>query len=145
MAFRFTLAAVLRFRESVEKREEMALQKVLMQMAQVRRTIESLTAQIERAHKLRHDAMQNPQTAFELRAMLAHAEVAAERRTQLIVALKELDEKRHAQMNAYQAAHRNRQMLSEMAVRQRDAWELEHARAQQKFVDDIFASRSRFN
>jgi flagellar biosynthesis chaperone FliJ len=33
-------------------------------------------------------------------------------------------------------------MLSDMEERQRDAYELERTRSEQKFVDDIFAARA---
>ena len=54
-----------------------------------------------------------------------------------------MERRREVQMQAYHAAHRDRQMLSEMASRRRDEYEQEQARAQQKSVDDIFAARAR--
>ena len=46
MGFRFTLDSVLRFREGIEKREELALQKVQFEVSRVRRRIEELTEEL---------------------------------------------------------------------------------------------------
>ena len=49
MGFRFTFASVLRFREGIEKSEELALQKVQFEVARVRRRIDELTEDMTRA------------------------------------------------------------------------------------------------
>ena len=141
MGFQFSLATVLRFRESVEKREELNLQKVLVEIATTRRTIEKLTAHIEALQKARNEAMQKSIAALHLQSMLNETNTAIARRKALIQSLDALEQKRRAQMDVYQLAHRNRQMLSDMSIRQRDAYDQERARAEQKFLDDIFAAR----
>jgi flagellar FliJ protein len=145
MAFRFSLATVLRFRESVEKREELALQKILLEMARVRREIERITADIAAAHEARNRAMQNPLPASHVQGMLNDAEVAKERRKNLLQALAGLEKQHQLQTQKYQASHRDRQMLSDMRARKQDVYEQERARATQKFLDDIFAARSHRN
>jgi len=142
MAFRFSLATVLRFRESVERREELALQKIIMEIARVRIEIERLTGEIALAQAAINKSLQKPISAYHLQGLLNAANAIVDRKRALIESLAPLERKRAAQMKAYQAAHRDRQMLSEMATRQRDVYELAQARAQQKFLDDIFASRA---
>jgi len=142
MAFRFSLATVLRFRESLEKREELALQKLLMEMAGVHRDIENLTEEIARAEAARYDAMQQPLLAFRLQGMLLEIQIAIQKKAALIESLARLDQQRKAQTAKYQAVHRDRQMLSDMSTRLRDAYERECNRAQQKFLDDVFAARA---
>lgn len=142
MAFRFTLATVLRFRESVEKREELALQRTLLEIAHVRREIEQITTAIVMAHNTRNQAMQNPVPASHLIGMLNDVEAAKERKKNLLQALAALEQQHRLQAAKYQAAHRDRQMLSDMKAKKRDAYEQERARATQKFLDDIFAARS---
>src|ERR1700729_1989708 len=114
MGFQFSLATVLRFRESVEKREELNLQKVLVEIATTRRTIEKLTAHIEALQKARNEAMQKSIAALHLQSMLNETNTAIARRKALIQSLDALEQKRRAQMDLYQLAHRNRQMLSDM-------------------------------
>jgi len=142
MGFRFSLAAVLRFRESVEKREELALQKLLLEMSRIRREIERLNAEIVRAHQARNQAMQTPLAAVHLQSMLKEIDTIADRRKALIASLANLDREREIQTKKYQAAHRDRQMLSDMQAKQLDVYEQERTRAQQKFLDDIFAARA---
>lgn len=145
MAFRFTLATVLRFRESVEKREELSLQRILLEMARVQREIEQISNAIVTAQAAREQAMLNPLPASHLHGMLNDAEAAVERKKKLIQALAALEHQHRLQATKYQAAHRDRQMLSDMKAKKRDAYEQERARATQKFLDDIFAARSMRN
>lgn len=142
MAFRFSLATVLRFRESVEKREELALQKLLLEMARVRRQIEQATEEIAAAQTARNNAMRQALPALQLQSMIYDANLAVDRRKALLSSLEALDQQRIAQTDVYQTAHRDRQMLSDMATRQRDAYDQERARAEQRFLDDIFAVRA---
>jgi len=55
MGFRFPLASVLQFRESIEKREELALQKVQFEVARVRRRIDELTEELAKASDEREE------------------------------------------------------------------------------------------
>jgi flagellar export protein FliJ len=142
MAFRFTLATVLRFRESVEKREELALQKIILEIARRRIEIERQTEEIAAAQEAINRTMQKPISAYHLQGMLNAANLIVDRKKALVESLVPLERKREMQMKAYQAAHRDRQMLSDMARRQREAYEQTQARAQQKFLDDIFAARA---
>jgi flagellar export protein FliJ len=142
MAFRFSLAAVLRFRESVEKREELALQKIILEIARTRIEIERQTEEIGAAQEAINKAMQKPISAYHLQGLLNAVSVIVNRKKALVESLVPLERKREMQMKAYQAAHRDRQMLSDMATRQRGAYEQAQARAQQKFLDDIFAARA---
>jgi flagellar FliJ protein len=142
MAFRFPLATVLRFRQSIERREERALQQVLLEIAQARRKIEQLTRDLTNAERAREAALLNTISSFELQSMLTEAKVLTDRRRTLIESLGPLEERRIKQMNAYKAAHRDRQILSDMAIREREAWEVARDRAQQKQLDDIFAARA---
>jgi flagellar export protein FliJ len=143
MAHRFSLASVLRFRESVEQQEELALRKLQLETAGAQRSVEQATMEIAIAQQTRERAMQQPIPAAQLQAMLRAAEAAIERKKKLLAILHKLEEQRAEQMRRYQAAHRDRQMLTDLADRQQDAHELRQVKAQQKMVDDLFASRHR--
>jgi flagellar export protein FliJ len=141
MAFRFSLASVLRFRESLERRDELALQKVQMQIAQTRLALEELSAQIAQAQQARDQAMREPVPGAHLQMMVRAAEAAAQQKRVLILNLDTLEKLREERIQAYQAAHRQRQMLSDVETRQRDAYENQRARQQQKFLDDVYVAR----
>lgn len=142
MGFRFPLETVLRVRESLEKREEAALQQILAEMARVRRSMDEQEQRILSLYKQKEEAMRRPTEAFRLQSMIAEAAAAVEQRALLTQTLAGLEQQRQERLTAYQNAHRNRQMLTDMRTRQRDEWQEKLARAQQKFLDDIFAARS---
>jgi len=141
MAFRFPLATVLRVRESIEHREERALQRIQLEMARILRQIEELSSEIAKAHDAQEVALQRPIPAGRLHSLLWEAQVAAERRKALFPVLKALEQQRDAQLKVYQAAHRSHETLISMLHEQRSAYELEQARTQQKYLDDIFMAR----
>jgi hypothetical protein len=66
---------------------------------------------------------------------------AVETRKQLFTALQGLEQQRQKQMKVYQAAHRDHETMINLFKQQRDAYEMEQARAQQKYLDDIFMAR----
>lgn len=142
MAFRFTLASVLGFRESIERREELTLTKIQLEMARVQREIEQADAELAAGQRMREESLRQPIPAAQLQSMVLAAETVAERKKNLLEALSALEQKRGEQMRAYQAAHRARQVLSDLRAQQREAWEQDQARAQQKTLDDLFAARS---
>jgi len=141
MAFRFSLATVLRVRESIEKREERALQRIQLEMARVSRQIEELNAGIARVHAARERALQQPIPAGHLHSMLWETQAAVEGKKFLFSRLQALEQERLQQMKVYQAAHRDHETMINMQREQRSVYELEQARAQQKYLDDIFMAR----
>jgi flagellar export protein FliJ len=141
MGFHFSLDTVLRFRESVEQKEELALRQIQLEIAGLRRTIQDVTAAIAHAQKARDKAMRQTMPAAHLQAMVSEAEAAVERKKKLVASLEELEQQHAEQLKEWQAAHRKRQMLSDMEARQFDAYELEQVKAQQKRLDDLFGSR----
>ena len=142
MAFRFPLAILLRFRQSVERREELALQRISHEIVQCQRKIDQLDARIAEAERARTEALKQPISAFQLQSMLSDARLAVESRRTLIDLLVPLEKKRIEQLAVYQAALRDRKILSELESKRLEAYKIEKERTQQKQVDDIFAARA---
>lgn len=141
MAFRFTLEQVLRVRESIERREELALQRAEFEVACVKRRIEELTQELAAASRRRDEALQEPMQAYLLQGMDAEINAALEARQQSIEKLKVVQAQRDQQRAIYQVAHNGRQMLTDFRKQQRIEYELEEVKAQQKKIDDLFAAR----
>ncbi len=141
MPFRFPLASVLRVRESVEKREEVALQKAHLDVARVRRSLDELTGELARACEERDHALLRTIQANRLRAMEFEIKAAIEAKQTLLNTLETLRHKRDIQMKLYMKAHSERQMLTDLLTQQRSSYEHEQLRIQQKRLDDIVASR----
>lgn len=141
MAFEFSLATVLRVRESIEEREERALQKIQMEIGLALHQLEELTAAIAGAHAAREQAMRQPMAAVHMQSMLENTASAEASRMTLLQQLEVLEQARAEQMRRYHAAHRDRETLTEMLNQQREAYELEQVRMEQKQLDDIFVAR----
>ena len=141
MPFRFPLAAVLMVRENAEQREERALKKIQLELAHLNRQLEELNAQIAKAHDAREQSMREPIPAFQLQAYLTQLEQAAEKKKILLHHLQNLRFELDRQMKVYQACHRDREALSNMFEKQREAYDQEQTREQQKQLDDMFMSR----
>ena len=141
MPFRFPLATVLRVRESLEKREERALQKIQLEMARVSHQIEELTARIAKSHVAREQAMAQPIPARDLHTLLWEVQAAGEKKKALHHDLQILEQQRNEQIKVYREAHRDRETMTDMSNKQRDLYEQEQARTQQKSLDDIFIAR----
>lgn len=141
MAFRFPLATVLRIRESIEKREENTLQVIQLEMARVARQIEELNVAVAQAHARQNQALREPMPAGELHATLDGIEAAAAAKGVLLVTLQGLEQQRLKQMLIYQAAHRDHETMINLYKEQRDLYERDESRREQKYLDDIFMSR----
>jgi flagellar export protein FliJ len=141
MAYRFPLAAVLRLRESIETREERSLQSIQMEIVRVSRTIEELTAAIANAREAQERIMRQPAPAGHLHSVLWECQSAAHKRNALLNQLDSLKKRHGEQMQVYRAAHRDREMLSDLHARNKQAYEVEQARTQQKQMDDLFGAR----
>jgi flagellar export protein FliJ len=142
MAFRFPLATIMRLRQSLERREELALKTISAEVAQCKQNIEQLTAEIVEANKAREKTLLQATPAFQLQSMLSEVQQTADARRLLADSLVSLEQSRMKQLVAYRAAIRDRQILSDLEGRQRKEYELERDRLQQKQIDDIFAARA---
>ncbi len=142
MGFRFSLAPVLRLREGLEKREELALHKVELEVAMVKRRIDRLTEELAQASNEREEALQKWMRAAQLKNLQDEMNASVELRRNLLETLVELKNKREIQMNVYQAARVDRRILSDLRKQKLGAWEQDQLRNQQKQLDDMFAARS---
>jgi flagellar export protein FliJ len=141
MGFRFSLAAVLRLRESIEKREELLLQTLQMGIAQLRRRIELLTNEIEESGQRLHQAMERPLEAWQIQQDISELNRAIEARQDLLLELEVALQKQKEQLKIYRVAIKERQTLTEMRAEKRAEYDLRQQRLQQRFLDDLFAAR----
>ncbi len=141
MGFRFPLVSVLRVRESIEKREELALQLIQFEVSRVRRRIDELTEELAKADDEREEALQKWMQACRLRNLQDEMNAALEARQTLSDTLATLKSQRETQLKIYQAARVDRRILTDLFKQQRNAWEQSQDRIEQKRLDDIFTAR----
>jgi flagellar export protein FliJ len=143
MAFRFTLDAVRRFRESVEHSEEATLLLIVQQIVVAEQELGQLGEEQVRIRRQREKDL-------VLKLPASHLMDIAERESQLQVAadglrlrLRQLETQRLAQLAIYQTARREREVLSKLQERQHHAYHSRQKRQEQKTLDDLFLARAR--
>ena len=141
MGFRFSLQTVLRMRQIAEQREERAMEEILRKLAQQRQHLSDLArlkaqlvGQCETSLRLKTSAAEMALLQGQIQD-LKDKEIKEEKQ------LAQLEEERQAQMNIYEAAHRDRELLSRMREQQVDEFKRIQTRKQQMQMDDVFSSR----
>ena len=143
MSFQFSLAAVLRYRESLEQREYFALEKLQQEIVRadvrIREVAENCsTATQDRAAKLALGVR-----AAEVKFAYEYLRALQQQDEALRALLQELKMKWRLQLECYQLARRNREALAKLREKQLEAHNREHAKREQAVIDDVFLSRRR--
>jgi flagellar biosynthesis chaperone FliJ len=130
MAFRFSLATVLRVRRIIEEREEAILQKILFDISKIFEDLERNEAQLAETDALRQTDVLKP-CIKELK----------QRRKDLAAQIQELELARDRQLAVYEAARRGREILTDMRERKRTAYDIDLSKREQKILDDNYIAR----
>lgn len=138
MAFRFTLQAVLRCRESFERRERQRLQVVTREMFKAKEKQEQ--AKQDRANALiqAQQKLRQGTTSAEMQFELASDQARLRRIAALAEQFTKLEELRRRQLEAFRKAQQQRQILENLRSRQLAAYQLIEARRLQQQMDDRF-------
>jgi flagellar export protein FliJ len=141
MAFHFSLATVLRVRTIIEEREEGILQKILFDISKVFDDLERIDTQIEEADNSRHTEALKLCIGFDVHASYGEVKELRQRRKDFEGKIQKLEEARDKQLALYEAARRNREMLTDMRAKKRTAYDAEMNKREQKTLDDNYISR----
>lgn len=145
MAFRFSLATVLRVRVIAEEREERMLQKILFEIAQLNEAVARTDAAMAELNSSRRTDLFKAVVGRHLHASYGGVEELRQRRIDLEAQLEKFEQLREIQVKAYEAARRDREMLTDMREERRGAYDVDVARNEQKTLDDNYiARRGRF-
>ena len=138
MAFRFSLQAVLRCRESFERRERQRLQMITREVVKAQQQRDQ--AKVDRDTSLSefqknlHKGMNVMEMQFELAADRA--------RLRRIATLNDhhskLEDLRRRQLEVFRKAQQQREILENLRERQRAAYRLIQTRREQQEMDDRF-------
>jgi flagellar export protein FliJ len=141
MPFQFSLAAVLRYRESVEHAEFLALEKLQHAISAIEHKIRQVeesrvvAAQTRGAELTRGVQAAHLQSAYEY-------EIDLERQHALLrTQLRDARSKWQQQLHSFQAARRKRELLQNLRDQRADIYNREQAKREQNVVDDIFLAR----
>ncbi len=143
MPFHFSLAAVLKYRETLERREYLAL-------VGIQHEIMAIEAQLRQVEEWRLAAVQHRETDLAKGVPSVHLqdefhrELALEqRRDALKLKLEETKARHSAHWKSYQQARQKREVIEELRKRGLEAYTREQAKRQQAVMDDLFLSRRR--
>ncbi len=145
MPFEFRLEAVLRVREGIEEREERALEKIQIEIAKTLQTIEQVDLRQLREAEERERGLATLSLAANLQLIHQAQQELREYKKALQRYLAKLRNDREVQLKKYEAARRDREMLSDMRQKQLQEYELEASRQEQKVLDDVFLNRRKQN
>ena len=141
MGFRFPLAAVLRLRESLERREYLALQALHSQVAEVRSDIKALEQALVQARIQRANQLKDGLSAAHLQLELAGEARIQQKRQSLLAKLADLQTKVKEQISKYQQARRERETLEALRRKQLEEYTREQAVREQQANDELFLLR----
>jgi len=139
MAFKFPLATVLRVRLIREQREERLLQQVLFQIRQTMAQMAAVDAELERVGVQRAEHVFQPMAAHQLHGSYSELGYLRQKRKELESALAQLEDAKDKQRASYEAARRDRKMLTEMRERQHSVFQFDADKREQRKVDEYFS------
>jgi flagellar export protein FliJ len=143
MPHRFTLAPVLKLRESIEERELHLLEQTQNEISHLLQVRETLSAQQESTKQKQELCLSRGVRATDLVFLEQTRTSLHMRQATLDDSLAALRERRKQQLANYTLAKKKREVLSELRDCQREAYEANAARRQQRITDDSFLARSR--
>ncbi len=141
MAFRFSLAAVLKYRENLEQREYLALGRVHQEIAQVEAQLSRCEEWLSEITNLRTTETARGIASVHLQDAYERERGLETQRDELQVKRQELNMKRLQCLKAYELARQKREILEELRNQQRNSYVLDQSRREQRRVDDMFLSR----
>ena len=141
MAFRFSLATVLRVREIAEEREERLLTQILGQIAKTRQELHDLKAQVDMLLRRSEGELARSISAAQMHITYGQMRALELMQKDVAEQLGKLEALRDQQMKNYAAARRNREVLSELREGQEERFHYEQSRQEQALMDDNFAAR----
>jgi len=141
MPFRFSLEGVLSFRKNVEHAEELTLNRILQEIATTQQQLQSMQTDHRLLREQRDRDLAQARPAAYL-TELAEKEQYIERVIEIVQRqLRELDNKREAQLTVLRAAQQDREVLDKVRKQKHDTYQREQNHREQKTLDDLFLSR----
>jgi len=141
MAFHFTLKAILRLREALEKAELDRLRMIATQVIHLRDEIESLDREAGEEHRKMLAAAAQGITGAELRFAALCESIYRQRHSTLLQKLNDLELERQKCLNRYAEVRKQREILSNFRERKLTEYNIGHARREQQQVDELFLMR----
>lgn len=144
MAFRFSLETLLRFRQSLERRQEILLQAANQRVALARSEIENLERYLEYRRTTRSAELNRGAFASELQFEILGDDALRKRGQVLDQELSRLQALRDQELDRFHKARADREAVESIRDRQRIAYNEDQKRRAQRHLDDLFLMRREF-
>jgi flagellar export protein FliJ len=141
MAFQFSLATVLRVRGIIEDREEGILQKIISEISRILDDLERTDDQLTALDASRDADVFKPRIGIQVHASYGEVNELKQRRKDLEEQIQKLEQARDEQLIVYEAARRDREMLTDMCEKKRTAYDSDMSKREQKTLDDNYIAR----
>ena len=141
MAFQFSLATVLRVRRIIEEREEGILQKILFDISNIFDDLERNDAELAESDASRHADVFQSCIGLQVHDSYGKVRQIKERRKDLERQIEKLEQARDEQLIVYEAARRDREMLTDMREKKRTAYDTDVSKREQNTLDDNYIAR----
>ncbi|MGB8010563.1 MAG: flagellar export protein FliJ [Terriglobales bacterium] len=141
MAFHFPLEAVLRYRESIEQREHLALEQIQQNIVRVEQRISQLEEDASAATHNRMADLAHGTRAAVVQSAYEYQKALEQQIQTLRALLQDLKIKWRQQLSVYEHARRNRETLEELRDQQLETYTREQTKRQQAVIDDLFLAR----
>ena len=141
MPFRFNLQSVLEYRKTVERAEELALYRIVQQIADVHLEIRHIATNQGSLREQRDRELTRGMHGVYLQE-LDEQEMRLTRSADALRAkLESLEISRQKQLAALQSARRDREVLNRIREERFERYQQEQLRQTQKMLDDLFLAR----
>jgi len=141
MGYRFTLAVVLKLRESIEERDLRVLEQTQLEIAHTIRVLQSIRDQALAELATRECELATGTSGAHLQVVEGMKDRAQKAQVDVERSLAQLQLRREQQLAAYEASKRKREVLSDLRQHQKEAYELQAVRSRQRATDDLFLAR----
>ena len=144
MPFNFQLATVLKFRQGMEQREYIALERIQHEIVSTAAQLEQLETARQLAVRGTDSNLRKGTPAILLQTDLDQEQALEQEKKKLRIRLGELDNQKTQRLKQYEIARQKREVLEELRNRQFESFTREQAKREQAQIDDMFlASRHR--
>jgi len=141
MSFRYSLQAILRLRQSLERQEEQRLFIAVGVVARLRNDLELLEEQRFEEKRRAFDEMASGSSGAILQFIAICDKAYAGKKRSLELQLEQAEKKRLEQLEKYKKVRQDREILEGLRDRQEEAYNLEFARREQQAADEAFLTR----
>lgn len=138
MAFRFTLAPLLRLRQSIERQRTLKLQEANLNVSRAQETLVQLNRSLSDSMRADETALKGGSTAAGLQFATLVVENMQRYREELQADISKLELLRQQALADYHLAFREREILESLRARQRRTYQQEQLRREQQELDATY-------